>query len=181
MAAVPRLLRIAFNALTVISLVLAILAAWLWARSFSHQDWVSVSGGLFHPHFPMFCSAKGSIYYVTGFDDRQSGGPWNASYMSRLTILPDIATAIATHRFAGFAFGAIDPQEKGAWGQYSVAIVLPDWALCGGFLLSPVSRSFRAIRKRRRPGRCAVCGYDLRATPDRCPECGTMPKGASVE
>jgi hypothetical protein len=40
----------------------------------------------------------------------------------------------------------------------------------------------RRIQDRRRPvpGICQRCGYDLRATPDRCPECGTVRKDMKV-
>jgi hypothetical protein len=59
-----------------------------------------------------------------------------------------------------------------------MGIAVPLWVVTLIFLGPPMLalrklyRSYHATRLRRR-GNCRVCGYDMRATPDRCPECGT--------
>jgi hypothetical protein len=55
-----------------------------------------------------------------------------------------------------------------------VAVAIPYWALV--VLFAGFSLIVWLVRGRSRkaiPGLCSNCGYDLRASTDRCPECGT--------
>ena len=59
---------------------------------------------------------------------------------------------------------------------------LPWWLLAALTGAIPAARVLSAYRRRgrQRAGRCGRCGYDLRASPDRCPECGIAPPPSSV-
>ena len=76
----------------------------------------------------------------------------------------------------GFDFFYRSSEQAGT----NLAIFIPHWfslVLTGGFPAWHFSRSWR--RRRRTPGGCGSCNYDLRGNPcaARCPECGTAVPG----
>jgi hypothetical protein len=81
--------------------------------------------------------------------------------------------------FQFFAYQAGSAQNL--YGRASV-IIFPYWALLlvlTGPMLLAIRFEYRTrVRGRRlREGLCTNCGYDLRASPERCPECGMQTAG----
>ena len=64
----------------------------------------------------------------------------------------------------------LEPQ----WSGRERSIVVPYWAIAVVFCMLPGRLLLRFMGRTRRSceGLCPACGYDLRATLHRCPECG---------
>jgi hypothetical protein len=62
------------------------------------------------------------------------------------------------------------------------AVLVPHWALVVPLAVPPLLWARGRLRRRRwaRQGRCRHCGYDLRGSPERCPECGRPVGGAAA-
>ena len=71
-------------------------------------------------------------------------------------------------------FGAATLQNGGRY------VNIPHWFLLV-MAITPAAWAGWRMRRSRESGRCRKCGYDLRATPMRCPECGTEVADAAGE
>ena len=106
------------------------------------------------------------------------------NFLSALSLLVALAAAVMwLSDFGPVYLGsrpqfAFDSDDRGnleicLWGGGCAYV--PYWLIILLALVAPVWRldGIRRRRTRDRRHRCRACGYDLRATPDRCPECGT--------
>jgi hypothetical protein len=101
---------------------------------------------------------------------------------------PAYAAEMCGARFERFKprpdFSGVWPPRIAYWATDGWCVSVPHWQVIATAGVLPgltVARRVRRSRYQRRrslAGLCPACGYDLRATPDRCPECGVVPTAA---
>jgi hypothetical protein len=124
--------------------------------------------------------AGGDVQNISTTDPRW----WVISNRGRITLCRqdgrDWGSEFPGFDAGGFRYGGL----RGPNGSlYNAAV--PHWFVAGVLVPVPLAWVISARRRRRRDraGLCLSCGYDLRATPGQCPECGrcaTPPQSGRV-
>lgn len=173
-----------FRFLSSVSLLLLIAIVVLWARSYFSVDAI------------LHTVQKGNTTYTTGYLKSGEGclyvqwlrypelhemaarsvlSGWSSQSVpltnqEQLDLEVPLRFMNAGFRAGPYGYGYL---RRAAVPQYRIAI--PYWPIVALGLIIPAGRLWkRALQNRRlHKNLCPQCGYDLRATPDRCPECGT--------
>jgi len=176
-----RLLRIFGFLLLTLSLLTSIASLFAWHRSLSYWDFVSIHAGRTNIIIDTCPDALTVLY------GRRHEGPSNPlRFIYRLNKHPAGVNFDNPYRwglrwfnlnheqwiaarftpagvaYSGFCFTA------SFWSIALIAFFPP------ALVVTIRLRRFLKRRSRSRLGLCPICGYDLRASPDLCPECGTF-------
>jgi hypothetical protein len=170
----PPMRRRLFTLLSALSLLLCVGTAITWARGHWWQEsaWVAAGsweavvgwgggemGGIALRDSPGSSRHSASHF---GWDHHPGGNPMTEGIDST-----------RPGEWTKWGFGFIWDSQTIAFSIFG--IVVPCWLAMLFSAVLPVLGVRRVWWRGRNPGCCRSCGYDLRATPDRCPECGTVP------
>jgi hypothetical protein len=164
------------NLLTALSLLLFVAVAALWAHSYGTAQFLGWSDT---SRFLGALSMGGLVRLEHGGYGPDSDDPgW--SYVAYRAPPGGLRREVRARdrrggwlQRLGVAAARVDYDGDGR--RVRRALYFPHWLPGAALLIIPLGRLSSAAR-RQRPGAtgvCPSCGYDLRATPDKCPECGT--------
>jgi len=158
--------------LTALSMLLFVATVALWVRSDSREDYFWWRASSEDP--AQLVTSRGRMVFHWGVvplpntDEPPPGLLEHTTEPARRTGNFDVVSDDLDLSFAGF--GTAVRTKSGC-------VVVPCWFVALLTALTPGWWSVRhdGRRLRRLSVLCAECGYDIRATPGRCPECGTSP------
>lgn len=186
------------NLLTALSLLLSAVAGALWAvgshiayvlefgpaadrwRLTAHQHHIALDD---IPRGMAEAAKAGRVLGQWVEQNRQRLEPYEAKLAdARLYAMSDPHSAAAEFARATRGVEGLPPPPLIPTPPPPRDYAVPYWALIVAGTALPVGRlawvglgwNRRRRSRRRAAGLCTDCGYDLRATPGRCPECGTI-------
>ena len=161
-----------FTAVSALSLLLliAVLFSWIYllnhrpVRFYTRSAQYAFSG----PPRALIITVMGGTLRPNGTFNAPQGKHWDGAWANPQE-LP-----------LGFGFGRSPPSDPEA-APY-LGLVVPWWVLFFFTAILPCLWTLLHLRPRRGPrfATCVKCGYDLRASPDKCPECGTAVQASSA-
>ena len=175
----------ALNLCSAVSLLLCIATALFWVRSYRITDSLGYTGQRRATEVAS-CYQMLSVWLWVSDDDVPPGTSpeiWCPGLRfrafsppheyARPSFSPPVPFRLARITFSRSSTSANQSYKAVIWHlecpMWMVALVtatLPSWWICRSYY----------IRRRKRRGFCSSCGYDLRASPNRCPECGYVPR-----
>jgi hypothetical protein len=167
-------MRLLANVAVSVSALLALTIVILWIRGYWTTDWMLLVSGRTVTRVESSVGTLQVVFEIAKYD-RPGRQP---SVRCGSHFVPPPSTWMVFRDEADWEFA-------GAWHFYLESDMdylhiwgIPPWQALLPALVLPSAKVGLLIRRRRRKiqGCCPVCGYDLRATPDRCPECGAIPR-----
>jgi len=169
------MMRWVFTVTSVMSLLLCAGIVALWAHSYAAADGFSCTRYQFTEPLRGDGTIPQDHYVQTGLE---SGRGCLCFWRGETTQDEGNHDEFEETKF--FAYPVEDLRPKGSslwlwlgfWADFTQPqFGIPTWTLVLATAILPYRRWCRS--RRVLPGCCVTCGYDLRASKDRCPECGT--------